>query len=94
MASERARLDGAGKLVAWSVATAAYLFALPFWLPLLFDLDGADLLVRAGLCVLVLSTQKREWVERILDDAAIIHAPEPYMVEPLHRQIGGKRSRR
>jgi hypothetical protein len=55
MASERVRLDGAGKLVAWSVASAAYLFALPFWLPLLFDLDGADLLVRAGLCVLVLA---------------------------------------
>ena len=43
-------------LVAWSVATAAYLFALPFWLPpLLVDLDGADLLVRAGFCVLVLA---------------------------------------
>ena len=55
MASERVRLDGAGKLVAWSVASAAYLFALPFWLPLVFDLDGADLLVRAGLCVLVLA---------------------------------------
>ena len=33
MASERMRLAGAGKLVAWSVASAAYLFALPFWLP-------------------------------------------------------------
>ena len=55
MASERVRLDGAGKLVAWSVVSAAYLFALPFWLPLLFDLDGAGLLVRAGLCVLVLA---------------------------------------
>ena len=55
MASERVRLDGAAKLVTWSVASAAYLFALPFWLPLLFDLDGADLLVRAGLCVLVLA---------------------------------------
>ena len=54
MTSERMRLDGAGKLVAWSVASAAYL-ALPFWLPLLFDLDGAGLLVRAGLCVLVLA---------------------------------------
>jgi hypothetical protein len=32
------------------------LFALPFWLPPLFvDLDGASLLVRAGLCVLVLA---------------------------------------
>jgi hypothetical protein len=29
---------------------------LPFWLPpLLVDLDGADLLVRAGFCVLVLA---------------------------------------
>jgi hypothetical protein len=29
---------------------------LPFWLPgLLVDLDGADLLVRAGLCVLVVA---------------------------------------
>jgi hypothetical protein len=56
MASERMRLAGAGKLVAWSVATACYLFALPFWLPsLLADLDGAGLLVRAGLCVLVLA---------------------------------------
>jgi hypothetical protein len=43
--------------LAWSVASAAYLFALPFWLPpLLVDLDGADLLVRAGFCVLVLAS--------------------------------------
>src|SRR5712671_6227979 len=56
MASERVRVAGAGKLVAWSVASAVYLFALPFWLPpLLVDLDGADLLVRAGFCVLVLA---------------------------------------
>jgi hypothetical protein len=56
MASERARLTGAGMLVAWSVTTAAYLFALPFWLPpLLVDLEGADLLLRAGLCVLALA---------------------------------------
>jgi hypothetical protein len=56
MASERVRLAGPGMLVGWSVATAAYLFALPFWLPLLLvDLDGADLLVRAGLCVLVVA---------------------------------------
>jgi hypothetical protein len=33
-----------------------YLFALPLWLPpLLIQLDGASLLVRAGLCVLVLA---------------------------------------
>jgi hypothetical protein len=56
MASERLCLDGAGKLVPWSAATAAYLFALPLWLPpLLVDLDGVDLLVRAGFCVLVLA---------------------------------------
>jgi hypothetical protein len=56
MASESARLAGAGMLVAWSVASAAYLFVLPFWLPaLLVDLDGADLLVRAGLCVVVVA---------------------------------------
>jgi hypothetical protein len=56
LASESVRLAGAGMLAAWSVASAAYLFALPFWLPaLLVDLDGADLLVRAGLCVLVLA---------------------------------------
>ena len=56
MASERVRLAGAGMLAAWSVASAAYVFALPFWLRgLLVDLDGADLLVRAGLCVLVVA---------------------------------------
>jgi hypothetical protein len=56
MASERMRLAGAGKLVVWSVASACYLFALPFWLPpLLTELDGADLFVRAGFCVLVLA---------------------------------------
>jgi hypothetical protein len=56
MASERVQLAGAGKLIAWSVASACYLFALPFWLPpLLAELDGAGLFVRAGLCVLVLA---------------------------------------
>ena len=38
------------------MASAAYLFALPLWLPpLLVDLEAADLLIRAGLCVLVLA---------------------------------------
>jgi hypothetical protein len=56
IASERIRLARAGKLTAWSVASAAYLFALPLWLPpLLVDLEGADLLIRAGVCVLVLT---------------------------------------
>jgi hypothetical protein len=35
--------------------SAAYLFALPFWLPIVFGLDGADLVVRAALCALVLA---------------------------------------
>jgi hypothetical protein len=56
IASERIRLARAGKLTAWSVASAAYLFALPLWLPpLLVDLEAADLLIRAGACVLVLA---------------------------------------
>src|SRR5262249_55297239 len=56
MASERVHLAGAGKLIAWSVASVSYLFALPFWLPpLLVELDGAELFVRAGFCVLVLA---------------------------------------
>src|SRR5882757_236626 len=56
MASERVPLAGAGQLLAWSVASAAYLFALPLWLPpLLVDLDGVHFFVRAGFCVLVLA---------------------------------------
>ena len=56
LASERLPLDGPGKVAAWSLATAVYVFALPIWLPpLLAGLDGADLPLRAGLCVLVLA---------------------------------------
>jgi hypothetical protein len=56
LASERLPLDGQGKLAAWSLASAVYLFALPIWLPpLLAGLDGAELPLRAGLCVLVLA---------------------------------------
>lgn len=56
LASERVPLDGPGKLAAWSLASAVYVFALPIWLPpLLVELDGADLPLRAGLCVLVLA---------------------------------------
>jgi hypothetical protein len=56
MASERMPLAGAGRLIAWSVASAGYLFILPFWLPaVLLGLDRADLFVRAGVCVLVLA---------------------------------------
>jgi hypothetical protein len=56
MASERMPLAGLGRLIGWSVASAGYLFILPFWLPaVLLGLDRADLLVRAGVCVLVLA---------------------------------------
>jgi hypothetical protein len=56
LASERMPLAGSGRLAAWAALTAAYLFLLPAWLPpLLLRLDGAGLLVRAGLCVLVLA---------------------------------------
>jgi hypothetical protein len=56
LASERMPLDGPGRLAAWAALTAAYLFLLPAWLPpLLLRLDGAGLLLRAGLCVLVLA---------------------------------------
>jgi hypothetical protein len=56
MASERVRLAKVGALIIWSTASASYLFALAFWLPLLLvDLDGAGLFVRACFCVLVLA---------------------------------------
>jgi hypothetical protein len=56
LASERVPLDGPGKVAAWSLAVAAYVFALPYWLPpLLAQFDGADLSLRAGLCVLILA---------------------------------------
>jgi spermidine synthase len=55
LASERMPLDRAGKLVVWGVASAAYVFALPLWLPpLLGELDQRELMVRAGFCVAVL----------------------------------------
>jgi hypothetical protein len=56
MASERVPLAEAGALIIWSVASASYLLALAFWLPpLLIDLGGADLFVRACFCVLALA---------------------------------------
>jgi hypothetical protein len=56
LASERMPLDHWGRLAVWSALTGTYLFLLPAWLPpLLLQLDAAGLLVRAGLCVLVLA---------------------------------------
>src|SRR5262249_24415707 len=54
MASENIRLAGAGKLVDWSIASAAYSFALPLWLaPLLVDLEGATFSFAPASVVLV-----------------------------------------
>ncbi|WP_027133939.1 spermidine synthase family protein [Geminicoccus roseus] len=54
--SERLLLDTRRRLVLWALASAAYLFCLPLWLPpVLLALESAGLLVRAGLCVLVLA---------------------------------------
>jgi hypothetical protein len=54
MASERFHFDRPSKLITWSVMSALYLFVLSFYLPpVLVKLEGADLLVRAGFCVLV-----------------------------------------
>lgn len=54
--SERLPLDGPGKFAVWSAATGAYLLALPSWLPaVVLPFDGATLLVRAALCVLVIA---------------------------------------
>lgn len=56
LASERLPLDGAPRLIGWSVLTGAYLLALPLWLPgVLLHLESASLLFRAGLAVMVLA---------------------------------------
>ena len=56
LASERAPLATSGRLIAWSGLTSLYLFTLPAWLPgVLLHLESADLLIRAGLAVLVLT---------------------------------------
>ena len=56
LASERAPLESSGRLIAWSGLTSLYLFTLPAWLPgVLLHLESADLLIRAGLAVLVLT---------------------------------------
>jgi spermidine synthase len=56
LASERIPLDSGGRIVGWAVLTSLYLLLLPSWLPeILLRLDSANLLLRAGLAVLVLS---------------------------------------
>jgi hypothetical protein len=56
LVSERVALDSGGRLVGWAVLTSLYLLLLPSWLPaVLLGLESADLLLRAGLAVLVLS---------------------------------------
>ncbi|HUZ68056.1 MAG TPA: hypothetical protein VMU56_10385 [Beijerinckiaceae bacterium] len=56
LVSEKFQLNSGLRLFGWAVATAAYLIALPFWMPpLLLQLDSEQLLTRAGFAVLVLA---------------------------------------
>jgi hypothetical protein len=56
LASERVVLSTAPRLAGWSIATAAYIFLLPYWLPQwLLTLDSAPLVQRAAFSVLVLA---------------------------------------
>ena len=54
--SERLPLTTSARLAIWSAATVIYLVSLPAWLPpVLLTFDAAQLMGRAGLCVLVLA---------------------------------------
>jgi hypothetical protein len=54
--SDRLPLDSRGTFVGWALLTGGYLLALPFWTPsVLLAFDSATLLVRAGLCVLMIA---------------------------------------
>ncbi len=54
--SERVVLTTGARLVLWSVVTAAYIGALPFWFPALVGaLAGADLYVRGAVSLLVIA---------------------------------------
>ena len=54
--SDRLPLSTRTRFVAWAMAAAGYLFALPFWLPaLLQDFDSATLIPRAATCVLAIA---------------------------------------
>jgi hypothetical protein len=56
LASERFPLTTGLGVIGWSVLTSLYLLALPSWLPaVLLQIESADLLLRAGLAVLVLA---------------------------------------
>ncbi|RDI62114.1 class I SAM-dependent methyltransferase [Microvirga subterranea] len=56
LVSERAPLDSGGRLIGWAVLTSLYLLLLPAWLPeILLRLESANLLLRAGLAVVVLA---------------------------------------
>lgn len=53
--SERVALTTSARLMIWSVVTAAYIGALPFWFPALVEvLAGTDLYVRAAVSLLVI----------------------------------------
>ena len=54
--SDRVVLGSASRFVAWSLATAGYLFSLNFWLPaVLTAMESAPLLARGGLAVAVIA---------------------------------------
>ncbi|WP_119461419.1 hypothetical protein [Rhodospirillaceae bacterium SYSU D60014] len=56
MISDWLPLDSQGKLAIWALVTGGYLFALPFWIPsVLLEFDGAMLITRAALCVLMIA---------------------------------------
>jgi hypothetical protein len=54
--SERLKLDSFPRFACWASLLAAYVVALPLWLgDLLLAYSGADLLTRAGLCILAIA---------------------------------------
>jgi len=54
--SESLPLDSRGKFAFWAGLTGVYIMTLPYWLPqILLACDNADLLVRGGLCVAIIT---------------------------------------
>ena len=54
--SDKLVLDSPGKFLIWGAITSLYIFSLRYWLPhVLLALDGAVLLIRALICVVVIA---------------------------------------
>lgn len=52
LVSDRLALTTRARFIGWALATSAYLFLLPYWLPdVLHDFESATLLLRASICV-------------------------------------------